>query len=118
MGYGHIASEHAELVQKFYTAHLNPYLNFHRPCGFATVSLDARGKRQRRYPAQDYRTPYEQLKSLPEAAQQLKPNLSLAQLDKLSARMSDTECARKMATAKASLLRHCKTESPFPPRFR
>jgi len=26
--------------------HLNPYLNFHRPCGFATLGLDARGKRE------------------------------------------------------------------------
>ena len=46
MGYGHIAAEHAERVQKFYTAHLNSYLNFHRPCGFATISLDAQGKRK------------------------------------------------------------------------
>ncbi len=44
--YGHITAGHAEAVQKFFTAHLNPYLNFHRPCGFATVSLDAGGKRQ------------------------------------------------------------------------
>ncbi len=42
IGYGHIGAEYAERVQKFYTAHLNPYLNLHRPCGFATVSLDAR----------------------------------------------------------------------------
>ena len=118
MGYGHIPGEHAERVQKFYTAHFNPYLNFHRPCGFATVSLDARGKRQRSYPAEDYRTPYEKLKSLPEAAQHLKPELSLAQLDRQAQRMSDTEGARKMGTAKARLLRHCKLESPFPPRFR
>lgn len=34
MGYGHIAGQHAEALQKFYTEHLNPYLNFHRPCGF------------------------------------------------------------------------------------
>ncbi len=27
IGYGHIASEHAEALQKFYTAYLNPYLN-------------------------------------------------------------------------------------------
>src|ERR1039458_8391743 len=47
IGYGYIAGEHAEALQKFYTAYLNPYLNYHRPCGFATVSLDARGKRQR-----------------------------------------------------------------------
>src|SRR6202162_3842836 len=57
MGYGHIAEGHAEALQKFYTAHLNRYLNFHRPCGFATVSLDARGKRKRKYKMDDYRTP-------------------------------------------------------------
>jgi hypothetical protein len=45
-----------------HAAHFNPYLNFYRACGFATGSLDARGKRQRSYPAEDYRTPYEKLK--------------------------------------------------------
>jgi transposase InsO family protein len=117
IGYGHIAGEHAEAVQKFYTAYLNPYLNFHRPCGFATVGLDARGKRQRQYKLQDYATPYEKLKSLPKAAQCLKPNISFAQLDKLAGAMSDTECAKKMVAAKAKLLCQCKTESPVPPRF-
>lgn len=117
IGYGHIASEHAEALQKFYTAHLNPYLNYHRPCGFATVSLDARGRRQRRYKAQDYATPYEKLKSLPEPASYLKPTVSLAQLDALASRMSDTECARKLYAAKAQLLRRCKSESPIPPRL-
>ena len=43
VGYGHIAGQHAEALQKFYSEHLNPYLNFHRPCGFATVSVDERG---------------------------------------------------------------------------
>src|SRR6266700_3621017 len=118
MGYGHIASEHAELLQKFYTAHFNPYLNFHRPCGFATVNWDARGKRQRRYPAQDYATPYEKLKSLPEAEQYLKPEVSLARLEQIASQMSDTAAATKMGIAKAKLLRKCKMESPIPPRFR
>lgn len=112
IGYGHIASEHAEAVQKFYTAHLNPYLNFHRPCGFATVSLDARGKRRRQYKREDYATPYEKWKSLPEAEKYLKPNMTFARLDKAALKMSDTECARKMAAAKAVLLRGCKMESP------
>ena len=117
IGYGHIAGEHAESLQKFYTAHLNPYLNYHRPCGFATVSLDARGKRKRQYQAEDYTTPYEKLKSLPEAEQGLKPGLSFVQLDKLAYAMSDTESAKKMGAAKAQLLRQCKSESPVPPRF-
>src|SRR5258708_21121008 len=62
-----MAAPHAEAVQKFYTAHFNPYLNYHRPCGFATTSFNARGKRTRRYKAAVYQTPYEKLKSLPEA---------------------------------------------------
>jgi hypothetical protein len=117
IGYGYIGGEHAERLQKFYTAHFNPYLNFHRPCGFATVSLDARGKRKREYKAKDYRTPYEKLQAMPEAAKHLKKNISLADLEQRAMQMSDTECARKMTTTKAKLLRDCKTESLVPPRF-
>ena len=117
IGYGHIAREHAEDLQKFYTAYLNPYLNFHRPCGFATVSQDARGKRQRRYPIGDYATPYEKLKSLPEAGKYLKVGISFQRLDVVAAAMSDTECAKKMSAAKVRLLRRCKMESPFLPRL-
>lgn len=106
------------MVQKFYTAQLNPHLNFHRPCGFATVSLDSPGKRLRQYKREDYATPYERLKSLPEAEKCLKPNMSFGQLDKTALQMSDTECARKMSAAKAELLRRCKIESPQgPPRM-
>jgi transposase InsO family protein len=115
MGYGHIAAEHAEAVQKFYTAQLNPYLNFHRPCGFATVSLDARGKRRRQYKRNDYATPYEKWKSLPEAEKYLKPNLSFARLDEVALKMSDTERARKLTAARTQLLRRCKIESPVVP---
>jgi transposase InsO family protein len=117
MGYGHIAGEHAEAVHKFYTAHLNGYLNFHRPCGFATVIYDGRGKRRRNYKAEDYATPYEKLKSLPGAAGYLKENVSFVWLDQQANRMSDTEYAKKMAAAKASLVSKVKSESPVPPRF-
>ena len=117
IGYGHIPSEHAERLQKFYTAHFNRHLNFHRPCGFATVSLDARGKRTRKYKLADYATPHEKLKSLPEVEKCLKPGMSLAQLERVAGLMSDTESARKLGVAKAELLRTCKTESPTPPRF-
>lgn len=112
IGYGHIPAEHAELVHKFYTSHLNPYLNLHRPCGFATVSLDARGKRQRHYRREDYATPYEKFKSLEDAQQYLKPNLSWTPLEQAAQKMSDTACARKMAAAKSQLLRRVKIESP------
>ena len=42
IGYGPIGCEHAEAFQKFYTAYLNPYLNFHRPCGYAIIETDLR----------------------------------------------------------------------------
>lgn len=118
IGYGHIAGEHAEVIGKFYAQHLNPYLNFHRPCGFATVSLDERGKRRRQYKAEDYRTPLEKLQSLAGVEPYLKPGLSLAKLEREALAISDTECARRMHAAKSRLLRQCKVRSPFPPPFR
>ena len=116
IGYGHIAGLHATALHNFYLEHLNPYLNFHRPCGFATVSLDERGKRQRKYKTEDYRTPFEKLQSLPEAERFLKPGLTLSELEKGALALSDTECARRMNAAKAKLLRQCQTLSL--PKFR
>jgi transposase InsO family protein len=118
IGYGYIAGEHAEAIGKFYARYLNPYLNLHRPCGFATVSLDERGKRQRRYKTEDYRTPLEKLTSLERAEQYLKPGLSLAQMERQALAMSDTQCARQMNAAKLRLLRQCKVQFPLPPPFR
>jgi transposase InsO family protein len=117
MGYGHIPSQHAEEVQRFYTAQMNPYLNYHRPCGFANVSVDARGKRQRRYRPADYATPYEKFKSLNQPEQYLKANIAIAQMDQTASRMSDTACAKRMSAAKSKLLQLYKIELPFPPRF-
>jgi transposase InsO family protein len=118
IGYGYIAGEHAEALGKFYAQHLNPYLNLHRPCGFATVSLDERGKRRREYKTEDYRRPLEKLKSLELAEQCLRRGVSLAELEREALAVSDTECARKMNAAKSKLLRQCKVQSPIPPPFR
>lgn len=116
IGYGHIAGPHAVALQRFYVQHLNPYLNFHRPCGFATVSWDERGKRKRKYKTEDYRTPFEKLQSLPEAERFLRAGLSLPDLETRALAISDTECARRMSAAKAKLLQQCQT--PSLPKFR
>lgn len=104
IGYGPIAAEHAEAFQKFYTAHFNSYLNFHRPCGFATVQILARGKRQRTYPIDDYRTPYEKLVSLPEWQQYLKKGITASLLQQQAMGMTDTQAAQRMQKAKNALL--------------
>jgi hypothetical protein len=33
-------------ITDFYTQHLNPYLNFHRPCGVPELIVDAKGKQK------------------------------------------------------------------------
>ena len=55
-------------------------------------------------------TPYEKLKSLPDAAQFLKPGVTFATLDALAAAMSDNEAARRLNEARALLFQ------PFHPR--
>jgi hypothetical protein len=108
LGHGAIAAEHAEDFQKFFTAHLNPYLNFHRPCGFATIRTGSRGRRKRTYAADDYRTPFEKLTSLPNWERYLKPGLEAEQLQRAAKKLSDTEAARRMQKAKLALLARCR----------
>jgi hypothetical protein len=109
IGHGPIGAEHAEAFQKFYAAYFNPYLNYHRPCGFAQIQILARGKRKRTYPAEDYRTPYEKLVSLPDWEQFLKEGISAAWLEREARRRSDTEAAERMQKAKQALLSQCRS---------
>lgn len=106
VGYGFIGSEHAEAVQKFYTAHFNPYLNFHRPCGFATLQNGARGRIRRLYPVQNYRTPFEKLASFPGWDNYLKPGLTPLLLQQQAQKLSDTSAALQMQKAKLDLLKN------------
>lgn len=117
IGWGHIPAEHAARIDGFYRKYFNPYLNYHRPCGFATVVVDRRGRQKRLYKAEEYRTPYEKLKSLAGAEPYLKADLSFEQLDRIAHSSSDTDWARAMKQAKEKLLRECKIESPLPPQF-
>lgn len=105
MGYGFIASDHAEALQRFYTAHFNPYLNFHRPCGYAALKAGTRGRTRRVYAADDYRTPFEKLSSLPRWQSSLKPGLTAPLLRQQASRHSDTEAAQLMQAAKLDLLK-------------
>ena len=78
---------------------LNPYLNFHRPCGFATTITDKRGKEKKKY--EQYMTPYEKLKSLPNATEHLKSGISFQGLDLIATKQSDTEFALEMQKQRA-----------------
>jgi hypothetical protein len=111
IGYGFIGSDHAAAIQRFYTAHFNPYLNFHRPCGYAVLKRGTRGRTRRVYPAGDYRTPFEKLASLPRWQQYLKTGLTPALLRQQASRHSDTEAAQLMQKAKLDLLKRVRFSS-------
>ena len=108
IGYGPIGAEHAEAFQIFYTAHFNPYLNFHRPCGYATITTNLRGKRKRTYRHKDYRTPYEKLSSLAGWQKYLKEGITEVILKRQAESRNDTEAARRMQKAKLTLLAGCR----------
>jgi hypothetical protein len=110
IGYGFIASEHAEALQKFFTSQFNPYLNFHRPCGFAVLVKGARGRIKRRYPADHYRTPFEKLSSLENWPQFLKPGTTEAFLCSQALQRSDTEAAKQMQKAKLGILKRVRLQ--------
>ena len=101
MGYTHIAAAHAEAIQDFYRRHFNPYLNFHRPCGVPTLVDQDKGKRVRIYPW--YATPWEILRQLPDLANCLREDLTIAELDRQARRSTDLEAAQRMQQAKAQL---------------
>jgi transposase InsO family protein len=103
VGYAHIPQPFATQVNAFCANHLNPYVNFHRPCLFPETVTDAKGKARKRYRDEDMKTPYEKLKSLPEASQYLKRGITVAQLDGIALRISDNEAAVALNHARRHL---------------
>jgi len=107
MGWGYIDAVQADRIQQFYTAHLNPYLNYHRPCAQADVETDQKGRKRRRY--RRYQTPLETLLALPKPQQYLSPGLTLDTLKRIGKTISDTEAAQRMQQAKRRLFAQFKT---------
>ena len=101
MGYGHIESRHAEVIEEFYERHMNPYLNYHRPCGVPEVVTNAKGKQRRVY--RWYATPWEILRQLPDLARRLHAGTTQADLEKVARAESDTAAALRMQAAKRKL---------------
>ena len=108
IGYSHIPRSNADLLNKFYDKYFNDYLNYHRPCAFAEIKIDKRGKETKTYPEDKYLTPYEKLKSLNNAKQYLKPNITFKQLDKIAYDKSHTEYAELMQKEKTKLFNNFK----------
>ncbi|EQD70741.1 integrase, catalytic region, partial [mine drainage metagenome] len=84
LGYAHIPQNFAQEVNAFCREHLNPYVNFHRPCFFPKTVTDAKGKERKSYRYEDMKTPFEKFKSLSCPESCLKPGITMAQLEKIA----------------------------------
>ncbi|MBU4210138.1 integrase [Patescibacteria group bacterium] len=91
MGWEYIHKSVCDNINYYYRHWFNPYLNFHRPCGFPTIIVEEKGKRKRIY--NNYKVPYEALKSLPKADRYLKKGISFDILDTIAYKMSDNDFA-------------------------
>lgn len=103
IGYSFIEQKYARMINHFYFSCFNEYLNYHRPCAFATKTIDHKGKVKKVYKPQDYMTPYDKLKSLPDAHRYLKPGITFETLDKIALKMTDNEMARKVQQERRNL---------------
>ena len=105
LGYTHIPKSCARLLNVYHQENLNPYINYHRPCFFPVAIIDHKGKVKKTYPYEKIKTPYEKLKSLPEAQSYLRPGITLEKLDAIASQMSDNKFAERMVKARSNLLK-------------
>ncbi|HEY8670738.1 MAG TPA: hypothetical protein VIL63_07860 [Terriglobales bacterium] len=109
LGFVHIGAEHAAAVDAFHRQHINPYVNFHRPCAVPVVITEPNGKRRRIYPR--WATPFELFQEMPRCESLLRPGVTLAELEQFAPLQSDTEAALEMQRAKRQLLSRIATRS-------
>jgi transposase InsO family protein len=106
MGYVHIPRQFAPMINDFCKKYLNIYINYHRPCGFATIKVDKRGKEKKVYDT--YLTPYEKFKTIPDCDQYLKEGVCLEILDRIAYSKSDNDFALEMQKAREELFKNFK----------
>ena len=106
-GYAHIAQRHAVRFNTFCREYLNPFLNFHRPCLFATELADPKkpGRIKRVYRPKDAMTPLDKLASLPGAATFLREGTTLEDLQALARALTDVQAGEELSEARAALFR-------------
>lgn len=106
-GYGHIPQRHATRFNTFCVEYLNPFLNFHRPCLFATDEPDPKkpGRTKRVYRPRDAMTPLDKLASLPEAHKHLREGITFEHLHELARALTDVQAAEELNEARAALFR-------------
>lgn len=115
MGYSHIPRQFADPINAFYFSTFNPWLNLHRPCLYATESMNAKGKITKRYLHEDMRTPLAKLMELAaDGRVKMKEGVSLASLYAKALSQTDLAAAQKMQVANAALFASFETKRAQP----
>jgi transposase InsO family protein len=103
-GYCYIPQKQAVVINSFLRKYLIPYINYHRPCHYPDIIIDEKtGKQRKKYPYANIMTPYEKLKSLPNAEQYLKLGTNFKELDIAAKKETDLEAAKKAKIAREKL---------------
>ena len=104
MGYSHIPKKYAKPINAFYEEVFNRWLNWHRPCLFATEVVSDKGKIRKVYKNKDAKTPLERLVQLAEGGLvRFKAGIALEDLLAQAKEKTDLQAAQEMQKAKAEL---------------
>lgn len=105
LGYHHIPQKYASLVNDFNQDYLNPHINYHRPCFFPETITDEKGKQRKKYHYKNMMTPYDKLKSLPNAISYMKDGISFTEMDKIALAITDNQSADRLQKARRLLFK-------------
>lgn len=106
-GYSHIPQKQAGHFNTYCRDFLNPFINFHRPCLYATEVPDPNkpGRIKRVYRLGDVMTPLDKLTSLPKAASFLRDGVTLADLQRQAQLQTDVQAAQSLREARSALFK-------------
>ena len=104
-GYAHIPQRWASLINEFNHKTLFPYINYHRPCFFPKTFTDSKGKDKKTYPYECMMTPYDKLKSIENAINYLKPDITFEILDKVALSQNDDQAAEQLQKERSKLFK-------------
>ena len=103
LGYQHIPQKWATEINEFNLSYVFPYINFHRPCFFPEIYTDEKGKERKKYPAENLMTPFDKLKTIPNAEKYLKSEWTFEILEQVAMEMSDNEAAELLQKKRTEL---------------
>ncbi len=96
VGYAHIAQHESPLINTFNHNTLFPYINCHRSCCFLKTVTDSKGKDKKIYLYECMMMPYDKLKSIDNAKNYLKPDITFEILDKIALSQTDDQAGEQL----------------------